>query len=509
MGGKSWGFYLGLISLLAVVLAVVIFSGFKKVVEVTSTDDYCMSCHVHTDADMAWKWSSHVNNESGVVVHCVDCHLPPKSKTFQHLKEKGKAGIRDLYSFHFKDTSEIDWALKSTPEIAQHFVYEESCLKCHSNSFPTTLSDMGCEAHLQYLQFGGEKTCISCHIDVGHYNPLAHSHNVSFALDNTDKDKEVFTESTTLDAFEHFTEKIPSTSVSFAMKAIPGGKFLMGSPKGEAYRQRDEVPVREVQVDSFWMAEIEVSWDAYSAFFAATGSQGRKEAIIMEEVDGITGPTPPWGAPDQGWGKGDRPAITMTHHAATVFCEWLSSETGKKYRLPTEAEWEYAARGGTQLTYFFEGDAKRFEGDYFIGKIFGPDTSVINSYIIYNENSPFKTQKPEAVYANPFGLKNMLGNVAEFCSDYYDPQIYSKYPKGLVNNPRGPKTGTEHVIRGGSYKSTAKELRISNRDYTQTKEWLVTDPQIPKSIWWYSDSKHVGFRVVCIYNSNQFTEKTK
>ena len=97
---------------------------------------------------------------------------------------------------------------------------------------------------------------------------------------------------------------------------------------------------------------------------------------------------------------------------------------------------------------------------------------------------------------NAFGLKNMLGNVAEFCLDYYSPDIY-KERQGLVKDPRGPQKGTERVIRGGSFKSDAKDVRSATRNYTKTKAWLVTDPQMPKSIWWYSDCVDVGFRVVC------------
>jgi formylglycine-generating enzyme required for sulfatase activity len=90
----------------------------------------------------------------------------------------------------------------------------------------------------------------------------------------------------------------------------------------------------------------------------------------------------------------------------------------------------------------------------------------------------------------------MSGNVAEFCSDYYSPQTYSSDTVSF-ENPKGPLKGQEHVIRGGSFKSDAKDLRSAARDFTKTKNWLVTDPQIPKSIWWYSDCIDVGFRVVC------------
>jgi hypothetical protein len=79
----------------------------------------------------------------------------------------------------------------------------------------------------------------------------------------------------------------------------------------------------------------------------------------------------------------------------------------------------------------------------------------------------------------------------------------------VVKNPRGPRNGAEHVVRGGSYKNTAKDVRVARRDFTKTKEWLVTDPQIPKSIWWYSDVKSVGFRVVCEYDEDDFKTEEK
>jgi formylglycine-generating enzyme required for sulfatase activity len=227
-------------------------------------------------------------------------------------------------------------------------------------------------------------------------------------------------------------------------------------------------------------------------------SEGEMESL---EVDGITGPTPPWGDPSQGWGRSKRPAITMSHHAATVFCEWLSEKTGKKYRLPTEAEWEYAARGGVQEPYFFGGSPKDYSAQAFWNKIFGVDTAVINTYVIYRENSEGRTHLPDAVEPNPYGLKHMLGNVKEFCSDYYSPGIYEQYSDG-VKDPRGPESGEEYVVRGGAFNTDAADLRVANREHTKTDAWLKTDPQMPKSIWWYSDVVNVGFRVVCEYESN-------
>lgn len=470
----------------------------KKALQYTSTDEFCSACHAHPHAESSFRLSPHNSNRSGVSARCTDCHLPPEDQTMYHLTRKAYHGFHDLYYYVTRDMDEIDWEAKRTAEASRRFVYEDGCKKCHTNLFPATLDPLGAEAHLKYVNDPGNNSCVKCHLTVGHYRGEP---AISIAETVVSPD-EIYDEPAVVTSFEDFTEQIPGTNVSFNMKAVEGGAFKMGSSPDEPYRRADEGPVRDVEVNDFWMAEVEVTWDEFLAFFNATGSQGRKEAEQIsedEEVDGITGATPPWGAPDQGWGMGDRPAITMTHHAAITYCRWLSSVTGKKYRLPTEAEWEYAARGGTDGPYFFGGSPRDYETDGIWNRIFGPDTTIINSYVIYNENSPYRTQPPFMVSPNPFGLKNMLGNVAEFCLDYYDPQVYGKYPQGVVKNPRGPREGLEHVVRGGSFKNSAKELRVARRDFTRTKEWLETDPQIPKSIWWYSDVNHVGFRVICEY----------
>ncbi|WP_423129903.1 SUMF1/EgtB/PvdO family nonheme iron enzyme [Gaoshiqia sp. Z1-71] len=490
-GGKAYLWFI----LLGVLACIFVLTLSNKLIHYTATDEYCMSCHVHPHAEQSWRLSTHYNNRSGVVVHCVECHLPPKGEG--HLLAKAKHGFKDVYGMLFKDSADFNWEEKRKLEHARKFVYQESCLKCHQNLFPATLSPEGDDAHLYYLTSKQDLSCLNCHLHVGHFDPNAtHEHNLNFGLIN--QVTEIYDEATPVSKFEDFTEKVPGTGVAFKMIAVPGGTFDMGSPKDEPFRKDDEGPVRKVKVSRFFMAETEVSWDEYLAFFMATSSQGRKESVeTNEEVDGITGPTPPWGAPDQGWGKGDRPAITMSWHAANVYCKWLSQVTGKKYRLPTEAEWEYAARGGTNTPYPFEGSPKDYSSKGVFRKLFGPDTTVINSYVVYELNSGGKSNEPGAVRANPFGLKNMLGNVAEFCLDFYAPDTYSTYKDEPVENPRGPQSGRERVVRGGSFKSDAGELRSAARDYTRTKAWLTTDPQMPKSIWWYSDKVDIGFRVVC------------
>jgi len=426
----------------------------------------------------------------------VECHLPPEGNGY--LLSKVKQGLKDVYGFYFKDSAKIEWEKKKLLENARRFVYEKSCIECHQNLFPVTLSVNGGNAHLFYTASKDPINCINCHLNVGHFdkNALLHAHDTNFGVTVTSKEPP-FTEPARVTKFESYREMIPGTTVSFDMIAIPGGTYNMGSPDNEPLRNTDEGPVRRVTVSGYWIARTEVTWDEYMAFFRATGSQGRTEGQVVttRKADAISGATPPWGAPDQGWGKGSRPAITMSWHAANVYCQWLSKVTGKKYRLPTEAEWEYACRGGTQTPYFFEGDPRKFTSEGLLKKLFGSDTVNIASRVVYSGNSPSKTEEPSFVKENSFGLKNMPGNVAEFCSDFYSADYYKT--DSIRVNPRGPENGQEHVIRGGSFKSDAKDVRSAARDFTKTKAWLVTDPQMPKSVWWYSDCIDVGFRVVC------------
>ena len=471
-----------------------------RVMDYTSTDEFCMSCHVHPHAEERWVLSTHYDNPSGIVVHCVQCHLPPPGD-FDHLWAKITTGARDVYGFLFKDPDEINWDAKRHITQAVRHTYESSCIHCHQQLFPLQLSEEGMHAHLYYDNHRDELNCLNCHLHVGHFSEHAQE-ILDFGFGQVSHvPEEVYEEAATVESFERFTETIPGTNVRFDMLPIPGGRFMMGSPPDEPGRRDNEGPQREVELSPFFMSEIEVSWDMYMAFYRETVSEGRPSQDLMASVqsgmDAISGPTPPWGSPDQGWGYGDRPAITITWHAANVFCQWLSEKTGKTYRLPTEAEWEYAARGGTSGAYFFDGRPERFSRQRWINRLFGADTTTINTYVIYEANSFYQTQRPGMVGPNPFGLKNMLGNVWEFCSDYYAEDAFAHYPAGQVMiNPQGPPTGTERVIRGGSFRSDAYDVRAARRSHTRHDAWLLTDPQIPKSTWWYSDVFDVGFRVV-------------
>jgi sulfatase modifying factor 1 len=467
--------------------------------KVTSADRFCDLCHAHPHVTESWKLSTHYKNQSGVVVHCVECHLPPGG--VDYVAEKARLGLKDAYGSVFKDVSQIDWEAKSRLKHATTYTYDASCVRCHAELFSLDLSQKGTDAHVYYFHRMEEMRCINCHLHVGHYSEEA-SEEVRLAESVTERRESMLPpRPASPDAFLDYAERITGTDVVFEMIAIPGGTFTMGSPNTEPKRRKDEGPTYEVRVSPFWMGRTEVSWKEWEVYYRRMGTKGKYgSAEYGEEVDAVTGPTPPYGSPDQGWGRGSRPAITMTHHAAMEYCEWLSSITGEMYRLPTEAEWEYACRGGTSDPYFFEGNPSKLTGRSWKNRIFGADTAGIQRFAWYGMNAGGKTYPAYSRTENPFGLIHMLGNVREFCLDYYSPEAYKIYTDdSLVIDPVGPTSGTEHVIRGGSFLSDAADVRSASRDHTRTDAWLLTDPQSPKSIWWYSDCYDVGFRVVREY----------
>ena len=466
----------------------------------SSSNDSCMSCHAHPESDASYKQSYHHMNSSGTKTDCAQCHLPPKG-TFKYAYTKARMGIKDVWAHLTKDTESIDWSRKGELEYAQNIVFNESCKECHINLYPEGITDQGITAHLYYDDNEQKLNlqCISCHLDAGHYNPNYKHESLKDVFKPSGK---IYESATEVTAFENFIETIPGTAASISMIAVPGGEFTIGSPEDEPFRDDNEGPQRRVRISPFFMGEVEVTWDQFWAFYSETMSEGRTPPAVIyannsrDDIDAVSGPTPPFGLPDQGWGMGSRPAITMTHYSAQTFCQWLSLKTGKKYRLPTEAEWEYAARGGTQTPYFFEGNPRKLSNKGFLKDIFEPDTTGIDSHVIYVNNSDNRSQEPSETRPNPFGLKNMLGNVMEYCEDWYADDSYESITDGELD-PRGPSEGTEHVVRGGHYNSDAADLRSAARSHTEHDDWLKTDPQNPKSIWWYSDVKGIGFRVVC------------
>ena len=290
-------------------------------------------------------------------------------------------------------------------------------------------------------------------------------------------------EATNQQEMKAYSEPIEHTEYKIEMIPIPGGTFTMGSPDSEANRNADdEGPLHEVEISPFWMGKFEITWDQYESWVNEMDQLRRKMLSLPATprdalVDGISKPTEEYTDRSFGMGRGNYPAICMTQHAARTYCEWLTAKTGRYYRLPTEAEWEYACRAGTKTAFSF-----------------GDDASKIGEYAWFYDNSEDQYQEIGQKKPNPWGLHDMHGNVSEWVLDQYSDEFYekSKTAKDPLNIPNKlyPR-----VVRGGGWDDDPESLRSAARR-ASSEDWKEQDPQLPQSIWYHTDALSVGFRVV-------------
>jgi len=280
--------------------------------------------------------------------------------------------------------------------------------------------------------------------------------------------------------FSDYQQTLAGTDQSIDMVAIPGGTFKMGSATGEANRRTDEGPQIDVEIAPFWIGKYEIPWDVYEYYIYESGDPTAGQEQAMQEVDGVTRPTAPFLDMTMGMGKEGKPAIAMTHYNAIQFCRWLYTRTGVFYRLPTEAEWEYACRAGSETTYFF-----------------GDNVDELGEYAWFSGNSEEKTHPIGTKKPNSWGLYDMLGNVCEWTFDQYMPDAYKQWKKEKrANNPVNPPTELyPHTVRGGSFQDEAVNLRSAARAHSDPA-WKELDPQTPKSNWWFPFTPFVGLRIV-------------
>ncbi|MFC3196219.1 formylglycine-generating enzyme family protein [Parapedobacter deserti] len=272
-----------------------------------------------------------------------------------------------------------------------------------------------------------------------------------------------------------YAQHIEGTNLAFTMQPIPGGEYLRGSEQGKA----DERPVHQVKLDPFWMSTHEVTWDLYEPFMYKDFELSRSGGSVAPEVDAVTRPTKPYLDMTFGMGKENHPALGMTQYNAIQFCKWLYVRTGVFYRLPTEAEWEYACRAGSTTEYHF-----------------GDDPSQLDEYAWYKANSGAKTHPVGGKQPNAWGLYDMHGNVAEWTYDQYVADFYRQFDGITANNPVAiPEKLYPHSIRGGSFEDGAADLRSAAR-MPSDPSWKQMDPQIPKSNWWFPEAPFIGIRLV-------------
>lgn len=270
--------------------------------------------------------------------------------------------------------------------------------------------------------------------------------------------------------FTAYDQKVPGSEVPIKMVPVKGGEFLLGSPAKEKGRNADEGPQKKVKIDPFWMGAYELTFDQYDIY-----ADAEKDKTPLP--DGMTRPSPPYIDLTLGMGKsGGFPANSMSQYGALMYCRWLYGKTGIFYRLPTEAEWEYACRAGSATAFPF-----------------GDDASKLGEYAWTLENSEEVYHKVGEKKPNAWGLYDMMGNVGEWTLDQYDEKGLEK---AAASNPwNQPTVKTPRTIKGGTYLEPATAARSAAR-LQSDESWNNRDPQIPRSKWWNADAPFIGFRIV-------------
>lgn len=267
--------------------------------------------------------------------------------------------------------------------------------------------------------------------------PVANESNEADAIES---DQET---APTAELAASFVQEVPKSLVQFTMVLVPGD-----DSKGIA---------------PFYLGKHEVSWDEF-AYWALCEGISDKKAILLREEE--LRPSTPHDTDKlfRGWGRANQPALSMSRMSAEIYCQWLSEETGKKYRLPTVAEWEYALeKGGNSL----DGQLSPEE----LAKIAWHEENTFDDEVSFDSRAkPLGSLQP-----NELGIHDMLGNVAEWVTD----------------------TGERYVLRGGHFRTPAAELNGKHEEIEDQAEWNKNYPQTPKSKWGYVDADFTGFRLLC------------
>ncbi|HSI35372.1 MAG TPA: SUMF1/EgtB/PvdO family nonheme iron enzyme, partial [Tepidisphaeraceae bacterium] len=243
--------------------------------------------------------------------------------------------------------------------------------------------------------------------------------------------------------------KIPNSVVEFTLVKLPVGKVTIKDKDGKDV---------EVEVKPVWIGRTEVTWDEYDVYWEILDlpdvPEKEKKGMRTDKGVILSRPSAPYSPPDRGWGRSGSPAGSLFCREAREYCKWLSKMTGHKYRLPTEAEWEYACRAGGPATKLPAAELK--------------------AVAWYSANSDDQTHPVAKKKPNAWGLYDTLGNVAEWVT--------------MLD-------GSE-AVAGGSYAEDAPDVHPGQREAYENKKWQRNDPNIPQGLSWLSDGGFVGFRVV-------------
>jgi formylglycine-generating enzyme required for sulfatase activity len=332
-----------------------------------------------------------------------------------------------------------------------------------------------------------------------------------------------------------YEAQLPGSDVRFTMMPIAGGKFVMGSPATEAGHEDNEGPQFTVEMEPFWMGRYEVTWAEYKQFmglyevfkdfssFRSTLANKETSGDLAERkkelaaaladfdvlnerlkkplaaAEAITAPTKLY-EPSHTFEYGDDPqlpAVTMTQYAAKHYTKWISAILGQFYRLPCEAEWEYACRAGSKTAFSF-----------------GDDPAQLGDYAWYYENNEETIHKVGQKKPNAWGLYDMHGNAAEWVLDQLHDDWYRQFAGKEVPWQKTIAWPTEEyprVVRGGHFDSDAVDCRSAARLGSNDDDWKGLDPNIPLSPWWFTSdpARGVGFRLLRPYSPTAEAEKQK
>ncbi len=281
------------------------------------------------------------------------------------------------------------------------------------------------------------------------------------------------------DYFDSYKLEKNTTRTELEMIALKGGEFVMGSYSWKKDVRSDEKPYYRVKVSPFWIGKYEVTWDLFYPYISKNW-RGRTSPKRIEELI-KSGPSGHFLSYDMAMEAApDHPASSMTQNAANKFCQWLSYQTGHFYRLPTEAEWEYACRAGTTGAYSCPSEK-------------------LKEYAVFDpEQTRTGYEKVGSKKPNPWGIYDMHGNVMEWCLDQYDPLLYGirkSSGRRIIDPFIRPNRLYPRVVRGGSWYDPAVDCRSTSRFYSHPN-WQRQDPVQPKSIWILPNATWLGFRVV-------------